>query len=84
MWHDKRVGQQVWHTPCVTDHNKALAAAAAQYRGALDILDDARAALTAAIRAAHDDKVRQVDILKATDRVWTREQVRRVCRRDEP
>jgi hypothetical protein len=57
------------------DHEKALAEAAAEYRRFID----ARKKLTEAVRAAHNDGVRQVDILRATGNVWTREQVRRVC-----
>ncbi|GIH07447.1 hypothetical protein Rhe02_55140 [Rhizocola hellebori] len=59
----------------VTDHEEALAQAAADYRRFLD----ARQKLGDAIRAADAAGMRQVDILKATDHVWTREQVRRVC-----
>jgi hypothetical protein len=57
------------------DHELLLAEAAAEYRR----FADARKKLTEAVRAAHADGVRQVDILRATDHVWTREQVRRVC-----
>jgi len=59
----------------MTDHASDLARAAERYRD----LQRARQELTDAIRAAHADGVRQVDILRATDYVWTREQVRRVC-----
>ena len=56
------------------DHAKALAAAADEYRRLLT----AREKLIEAIRAAQADGMRQVDILEATDHVWTREQVRRL------
>lgn len=59
----------------MTDHAKALAQAAADYRELLA----ARQRLIEAIRVADADGVRQVDILKATNHVWTREQVRRIC-----
>jgi hypothetical protein len=84
MWHVNGVGQHVWHTVPVTNHTEALAAAADAYRRAAVAQEQARAALTEAVRAAHADKVRQVDILKATGHVWTREQVRRVCLVCEP
>lgn len=69
----------MWHTAVMTDHAKALAAAAAAYRRATAVQEKARLTLTEAVRAAHAEAVRQVDILEATGRVWTREQVRRVC-----
>lgn len=63
----------------MTDHEKALAAAAKEYRRHLA----ARQKLIDAIRAAEADDMRQIDILNATDNVWTREQVRRI-RRGKP
>lgn len=59
----------------VTDREQRLAAAAARYRE----LQAARDELIEAIRDADSSGMRQVDILKATDHVWTREQVRRIC-----
>ena len=56
------------------DHVTALAAAADEYRRFLA----ARQRLIDTIRAAQADGIRQVDILEATDHVWTREQVRRL------
>ncbi len=63
----------------MTNHEQTLAAAAARYREFLT----ARQELGDAIRAADADGVRQVDILRATDHVWTREQVRQVCKKGE-
>jgi hypothetical protein len=68
----------------MTDHEKALATAANAYRRANAQADRARKALTDAIRAADADQMRQVDILRATDHVWTREQVRRICLESQP
>lgn len=56
----------------MTDHEKALAEAAEKYR-------QARPELQAAIRAAHQAGMRQVDILRATGYVWSREHVRLIC-----
>ncbi len=61
----------------MTNHDEKLAAAAARYREFLA----ARQELGDAIRAAAADGVRQIDILRATDNVWTREQVRQVCKK---
>jgi hypothetical protein len=58
----------------MTDHQRTLAKAAADYRR----LQTAREHLIDTIRAAAADGVRQVDILRATGHVWTREQVRRI------
>jgi len=58
----------------MTDHQRALAKAAADYRR----LQAAREKLIDTIRAAAADGVRQVDILRATEHIWTREQVRRI------
>lgn len=67
------------HTDDVTDHEQTLAAAAARYREFLN----ARQELGDAIRAAAADNMRQVDILRATDNVWTREQVRQVVKKGD-
>lgn len=61
----------------VTNHEQTLAAAAARYREFLN----ARQELGDAIRAAAADDVRQVDILRAIDNVWTREKVRQECKK---
>lgn len=60
----------------MTDHEKTLAAAAKEYRRYLG----ARQRLIDAIQAAEADHMRQIDILRAIDNVWTREQVRRIRR----
>jgi hypothetical protein len=62
--------------PDHSDQELLLKVALAEYRQFID----ARRKLTEAVRAAHADGIRQRDILRATDHVWTREQVRRVCR----
>lgn len=66
-----------------TDHAEKLSKLAADYRRAVKALDDARQALAKGVRDADRDEVRQGDILKATNHVWTREQVRRVVARPE-
>lgn len=71
------LAKRLCHTGSVTNHDEILAAAAARYREFLD----AREQLGNAIRAADADGMRQVDILRATDHVWTREQVRLVCKK---
>ena len=60
------------------DRSKRLGDAADNYRGAKNKLADAREELAAEVKAAAKDGMRQVDILRATDNVWTREQVRKV------
>ncbi len=73
------LAKRLCHTGVVTNHDEILAAAAARYREFLT----ARQELGEAIRAAAADGVRQVDILRATDHVWTREQVRQVCKKGD-
>lgn len=72
------LAKRLCHTSCVT-HEEKLAAAAARYREFLS----ARQELGNAIRAAHADEVKQGDILRAIDHVWTREKVRQECRKTE-
>lgn len=72
------LAKRLCHTGDVTNHDETLAAAAARYREFLN----ARQELGDAIRAAAADGVRQIDILRATDNVWTREQVRQVCKKE--
>lgn len=72
------LAKRLCHTGGVTDEEK-LAAAAARYREFLN----ARQELGNAIRTADANGMRQVDILRATDHVWTREQVRLVCKKGE-
>lgn len=62
----------------MVDHPKTLAKLADEYRRATKAMEKARQALVDGVRAADQDGIRQVDIIKATDHVWTREQVRRV------
>lgn len=57
----------------------ALSEAADDYRRSQAAFDAARHKLAQQIRKADAAKMRQVDILRATGHVWTREQVRRVC-----
>lgn len=59
-------------------HEQALRAAAAEYRRARDTYRQAREALTAAIKAAYRDGMKQAEILRAIDHVWEREWVRTV------
>ncbi|MDX3662359.1 hypothetical protein PV646_34075 [Streptomyces sp. ID05-26A] len=62
----------------MTDHAKVLAERAAAYRGAQDQLAVEREALQKAVREASGDGMKQAEIIRATDHVWTREQVRQV------
>jgi hypothetical protein len=56
-----------------------LALLADEYRQAKEALDKARGALVAEIRAAATAAgMKQADIIRATDHVWTREQVRKI------
>lgn len=71
------LAKRLCHTAGV-NHEEKLAAAAARYREFLN----AREELGDAIRAAAADDVRQVDILRAIDNVWTREKVRQECRKN--
>lgn len=54
--------------------------AASRYRAARAELDAARDQLRETIRSALADGMRQADILRATDHVWTREQLRQLAR----
>lgn len=77
------VGQPTWlsHTPCVAaasnDPETALRAASMRRKRAERTVDEARAAERAAIVAALDAGLRQVDIVNITG--WTRETVRRLA-----
>lgn len=62
------------------DHEARLADAAADYRDAAAELDTARLKLAQRINAAAEDGVRQVDILRAIDHVWSREYLRKLYR----
>lgn len=57
---------------------RSLDQAAADYEAAAEALVAARKALIEQIRAAHAEKARPSDILRAARRVWTREYVRRL------
>lgn len=69
------------HTPCVAagtnDPETALRAASARRKRAERTVTDARADERAAIVAALDAGLRQVDIVRITG--WTRETVRRLA-----
>lgn len=67
----------------MTSRTERLGNAADSYRDAKDKLANARLSLSREVRDAAKDGMRQVDILKATDNVWTREQVRKVVAADE-
>jgi len=56
-----------------------LARAAGRYRNANTELTAARTELAQAIRAANAAGMRQVDILRVTSNVYTREQIRKIC-----
>lgn len=62
------------------DHEKKLGQLADRYRAATRDLENARDALVEEIRAAMVDGMKQADVLRATDHVWTREMIRRVTR----
>lgn len=62
----------------MTDHAKVLAERAAAYRSAQEQLTVEREALQKAVREASGAGMRQAEIIRATDHVWTREQVRQV------
>lgn len=57
-----------------------LQAAAKRYRAARARMDAAADDLAAAVRKATADGMRQVDILRAIDHVWTREYLRKLNR----
>jgi hypothetical protein len=59
-------------------HERALRAAADEYRRARETLKTARAALVSAIRAAYSDHERQSEILLVIEYVWKREYLRKV------
>lgn len=60
------------------DYRERLAQAARRYRKAQAALEHSRDDLAELVREASHDGVRQADILRATDHVWTREHVRRI------
>lgn len=64
------------------DHEKLLADAAKTYRRRLTEMETARDALAARVRAAAADGLRQVEIVRATGHVWTREYVRQITRQE--
>jgi hypothetical protein len=61
----------------------ALTRDADRYRKAVEELEVARARLTERVRAAHVSGIRQVDILRATGHLWTREHLRQLTK-DQP
>lgn len=62
----------------IVKHTNALAALAARFREAREAYETVRAELRQAMCDASRDGMRQADIMRAADRVWTREQVRQV------
>jgi hypothetical protein len=62
----------------MTSRKDRLAQTADNYRNAKGKLNDARKDLSKEVRGAAKEGMRQVDILQATDHVWTREQVRKI------
>jgi len=67
----------------VNDQEKArakLAELTAEYRRTKDEFEDAREALTAGVRTAADDGMRQADIVRAIDHEWTGEHVRKILK----
>jgi hypothetical protein len=66
-----------------TDHPTQLGELADAYRKAKAELDQARERLTAAVRTAMTDGgMKQAEVLRATNHVWTREQIRQVTKSD--
>lgn len=63
----------------MAQHEKKLAEKAGRYRIASAELAAAREELRRSILDADGDGMRQVDILRATNHVYTREQVRKIC-----
>lgn len=72
-------GRGPWHTPCVTGTGPdgRLRAATARRKQAVKKADDARLAERAAILAALESGLRQVDVVEITG--YTREHVRRLA-----
>jgi hypothetical protein len=64
------------------ENERELAQSADRYRAATAELVAAREQLAENIRAADKNGMRQVDILRATGHVYTREQVRKICREE--
>lgn len=64
------------------DHEKHLAQAAQAYRRKRTEMGAAQDALAVRVRAAAAAGVRQVDILRAIDNVWTREYLRKLARHE--
>jgi hypothetical protein len=67
----------------VKDQEKArteLASLTAKYRRTKGQFEEAREALTAGVRAAADDGMRQADIVRAIDHEWTGEHVRKILK----
>lgn len=60
------------------DYPDELAAAARRYRKAQDAMERSRTELSQLVRDAADAGMRQADIVRAIDHVWTREHVHRV------
>lgn len=65
------------------DHGKLLADTAATYRRKRTEMEAAQDALATQVRAAAKAGVRQVDIVRATGNVWTREYIRQLTRPEE-
>jgi transposase len=61
-----------------------LADRAEQYRSARQQFDEAREALSEAVRAATQAGMRQADIVRAIDHLWTREHVRKIVTAVQP
>lgn len=67
----------------MNDQEKAraeLAKLTATYRQTKSDFEDAREALTAGVRDAHDGGMRQADIVRAIDHEWTGEHVRKILK----
>lgn len=82
------LGNLIGQPCCVTlldvkDQEKAraeLADLTAEYRRTKGEFEDAREALTAGVRSAADDGMRQADIVRAIDHEWTGEHVRKILK----
>jgi peptide methionine sulfoxide reductase MsrA len=68
----------------MTDHQAILADRAKQYRSARQQFNEAREALSEAVRAATQAEMRQADIVRAINHLWTREHVRKIVTDMQP
>jgi len=69
------------------EHKRELAKAAEDYVRAKEAVERASARLADAMRAAYQDKMKQSEILRAANHVWSREYLRIVlglARKKEP